>query len=64
MPMTDENIQELISERIHDADSEKNENMVHCLQAFFNGKMTIETLKDIMHKGYANDEWIKPPWEM
>jgi len=54
----------IISERIHDADSQKNENMVHCLHAHIQGKMTLVELYERFENGYGNDEgWVKPPWK-
>lgn len=53
----------IISERIHDADRQKNENMVHCLHAHIRGKMTLVELYKRFEDGYKNEEWIKPPWE-
>jgi len=52
----------IISERIHDADRQKNENMVHCLHAHIRGEMTLVELYK-RFEGYENDEWIKPPWK-
>jgi hypothetical protein len=59
--MTNED--ELVSERIHDADSETNENMVHWLHQLTMGKITIEKLGEIFFNAYLKHESIKPPWK-
>jgi len=59
-----EQINHVISERIHDADSQKNENMVHCLHAHIQGKMTLVELYKRFEEGYGvDDRWVNPPWK-
>lgn len=59
-----DNINDLIGERIHDADSMMNENMVHCLHAHIQGKMTLVELYKRFEEGYGNDGgWVKQPWK-
>jgi hypothetical protein len=51
---------QIISEHIHDADRETNENMVHWLHQFIMGNVTQEDLKDIFNY-YETSEYICKP---
>lgn len=54
---------EVVSERIHDADSEVNENIVHWLQLHLEGKVSQEKLKELFEKAYVKEEHVFAPWE-
>lgn len=51
-----------ISEHIHDADKETNENMVHWLHQFMMGKITEKDLKEIF-KTYESRQSICSPYK-
>lgn len=53
---------ETISERIHDADSETNEAMVHWLHMFMVGDLDKEKLKEKFIQAYETEEGIRFPW--
>jgi cytochrome c-type biogenesis protein CcmH/NrfF len=53
---------DILSERIHDADSEVNENMVHWLHEYLNGGCTREKLMTVFMQAYEKQEVIDPPW--
>jgi hypothetical protein len=50
-----------ISEHIHDADSETNENMLHWLHQFMMGKITQNELKSIFIAAYQHHQPLFPP---
>lgn len=54
---------QVASERIHDADRELNENMLHWLQLFLEGKCTKEQLEKLFNKAYVKEEFVFAPWE-
>lgn len=53
----------IISERIHDAESETNENMVHWLHAFLNDDCSKEELERRFLETYKDGKPITPFWE-
>lgn len=53
---------QVVSERIHDADRELNENMLHWLQLFVEGKCSEEQLKKLFNKAYVKEEFVFAPW--
>lgn len=53
---------EIISESIHDADAEVNENIVHWLHEYLNGGCTLNKLGTVFRKAYEEQEVIDPPW--
>lgn len=60
--MTEE--ENVLSERIHDADPEVNERMAHWLHAFFEKRVTLNDLKATFHAAYEKDEMPCFPWEI
>lgn len=53
----------VISERIHDADHEVNEKMVHWLHWFLtDGDVSLDELKETFQKAYDKQEGIDFPW--
>jgi hypothetical protein len=53
---------DIISERIHDADSETNENVLHWLQLFIEGKISQKVLTEKFNLAYEKEEHVLPPW--
>lgn len=54
---------EIISERIHDAEPETNEKMVHWLHWFLtDGDVKLEDLKEQFEKAYDKQEPLDFPW--
>lgn len=62
MEENDNNINETISERIHDAEPDMNEKMVHWLHDFLIGEISIDELKETFEKAYEKQIWINYPW--
>ena len=54
---------QVVSERIHDADRELNENMMHWVQLFMEGKCTKEKLEQLFKRAYVEEEFVFAPWE-
>lgn len=53
---------EIVSERIHDADSETNENLLHWLQLVVEGQVPFEELAKRFNRAYVEEEHVFPPW--
>ena len=53
----------VLSERIHDADPEVHERMAHWLHAFFEKRVSLADFKATFYAAYEKDEMPSFPWE-
>ena len=54
---------EIISERIHDADSLQNEKMAHWMHFFMMKKVTLDEIQEQFHTAYVEQDSIPFPWD-